>query len=82
MNIYEFRVPVKRDPVPPPPPSDPRDHPVAVQPYALYAPEMPTEEQWETLAAQDGLYALIQKYGAKRVATWVRNLSAIQGEGV
>ncbi len=62
------------------PPFDPREQPV--QPSALYAPEMPTEEQWEILAAQDGLYALIQRYGARRVATWVRNLAVIAGEEV
>jgi hypothetical protein len=73
---------VKRDPFPPPPPSDPRDQPVAVKPSAFYTPEMPTEEQWEILAAQDGLYVLIQKYGARRVSAWVRNLAAIHGQDI
>lgn len=58
------------------PPSDPRD-PAVVDKY-----ELPTDEQWERLAAQDGLMNLIRKYGARRVMTWVRSLATIAGQEV
>lgn len=44
--------------------------------------EMPTAEQFELLAVQDGLYQVIKKYGGPRVMRWVRNLSAIAGEDI
>lgn len=59
---------------------DPRDPPVR-DPYAPM-PESPTDEQWERLAVQNGLYELIRRYGAKRVAQWVRTLAHLQGEEV
>lgn len=42
----------------------------------------PTEEEWERLAAHEGLANLIQKYSAKRVMRWVRNLAAMYGQEV
>lgn len=65
-----------------PPPFDPREQPVTERPTAFYAPEMTTAEQWEILAAQDGLYALIRKYGARRVMSWIRNLAVIAGQEI
>ena len=51
-----------------------------IPPRAFYQPDMPTEEQFELLAAQDGLYALIQKYSAARVLRWVKTLAVIAGQ--
>lgn len=62
------------------PMKDPRDPFVADPPEARDVP--PTAEEWERLAVQEGLYNLIRKYGAKRVATWVRTLATIAGESV
>lgn len=56
--------------------------PSPLVPAALYAPEQPTEEQWAILAVQNGIYEAIQRYGAQRVAAWVRNLAAIAGQAV
>jgi hypothetical protein len=39
----------------------------------------PTDEEWERLEATNGLYALMQRYGAKRVLRWVQSLAAIHG---
>jgi hypothetical protein len=36
----------------------------------------------DKLDAMDGLYNLIQKYGATRVMSWIRNLAAIAGQDV
>lgn len=58
-----------------PPPADPREQ--AVEIPRNYVP--PTEEEWERLAATNGLGSLILKYGARRVQRWVRNLAAIHG---
>ena len=44
--------------------------------------EPPTADEFERLAAQDGLYQLIQKYGADRVMRWVRTLAAIAGQEI
>lgn len=64
--------------VDPPPQHAPSVLPERVTP--LY--QAPSEDQWELLAAHDGLYALIQKYGASRVMTWVRSLATIAGQEV
>ena len=53
------------------PPADPRE-----------PPHPPTEEEWALLEAWNGIDAVIRKYGAKRVMTWVRNLATIQGQEV
>jgi len=45
-------------------------------------PHPPTEDDWERLAAMEGLANLIQKYSAKRVIRWVTNLAAIYGQEV
>jgi hypothetical protein len=53
--------------------------------HAATVPERagePTAEQWEELAVKEGLFALIRKYGAPRVAKWVRNLAAMAGQDV
>lgn len=68
-------------------PRDPRDPDVLppsqdVVPSAFYAPEHPTDEQLEVLDATNGLFNLIQKYGAPRVMRWVRNLAVIAGQEV
>lgn len=73
--LQHTSAPVRFDP----PPLDPREQPVAERPSVLYGPEMPTVDQWEILAAQDGLYALIRKYGARRVFSWCRNIATIAG---
>ena len=51
----------------------PEFHPVA----GLYAPDAPTDEQYEILAIQNGIFNAMQKYGADRVTVWVRNLAII-----
>lgn len=56
--------------------------PFRPRPVAALPMEFPSEEDFEALAAQDGLYNLIRKYGGQRVMTWVRNLSAIAGQEV
>lgn len=65
-------------------PRDPREQDVqpSVVPSAFYAPEMPTEEQMDVLDVTNGLYNLIQKYGAARVMRWVRTMAVIAGEEV
>jgi hypothetical protein len=56
--------------------------PACVKPSALYQPMVPTQEQIEMLEATDGLYNLIQKYGADRVMWWVKTLATIAGKAV
>lgn len=58
------------------PPSDPREQPV----LPTYDP--PTDEQWEILAVQEGLYNAIQKYGVARVMTWFRSMATIAGQEI
>ena len=55
----------------------------AVMPAAMghrFTP--PTEEEWERLAAVEGLRGLCEKYTYARVARWVRNLAAMHGQEV
>jgi hypothetical protein len=64
------------------PEPDPRD-PLVADPYSigtLYAQHDPTLEQLGVLEATDGLYNLIQQYGAKRVMCWIRSLAALAGQ--
>lgn len=51
-------------------------------PTVLPAYEPPTEEQFEIVAATNGLYNLIEKYGAQRVMGWIRMLAPIAGQEV
>lgn len=54
--------------------------PASFVPSALYAPADPTPDQIEIKEVTDGLFNLIQKYGADRVARWVRNLATIPNQ--
>ena len=44
--------------------------------------DLPTEEQFELLAVQEGLFALIRKYSAARVMRWVKTLAVIDGQEI
>lgn len=41
---------------------------------------LPNQEAMDVLDATNGLYELIQRYGAQRVMSWVRNLAAMAGQ--
>lgn len=65
-----------------PPPTDPREQPVDMRVSALYAPELPTQEQLAVLDGQEALSRLMLTYGAKRVQRWLRNLAAIYNQEI
>ena len=44
--------------------------------------DLPSEDEFERLEAQERLYALIHRYGADRVQRWVRNLAAMAGQEI
>lgn len=53
-------------------PFDPREQAVIAR---------PADDQFEIVAVQEGLFAAVQKYGAGRVTTWLRNMAALAGQG-
>lgn len=59
-----------------PPPPDPRD-PVVRERFTP-----PTDEEWRRLDGCEVINRLMDEHGAKRVATWVRNLAAMRGEAI
>lgn len=60
--------------------TDPRDPEVRDKYEPVFTP--PTEADWQRLEATDAIWRLMDLYGAKRVARWVRNLAAIRGEEI
>ena len=73
-------------------PTDPRDPRLhlrwmedVIRNFAPATPEPLKDkrsEELELLGAMEVLRDLIVTYGAKRVATWTRNLAAMEGQGV